>query len=255
MFRLLVCSMLAGSWTRSAAADDLIDDWRSEFDVAAIIARVQLVSRTPVSTQPYNVVSPYPIIGEIKDEPNCGYLYHAKVVESIKGDQKEFDFFSSEDADFSGFDHDYLVVVYKRWDGEKLLDAGDLRLTIPKNEVRRINCLIAEKYYVGTLRQTMFSFDNAATAQFGGDWLAPANRLGYPCCDFAGPSTRLIKSNPDSYGMKSWISFRPHARPSKWPPEGSYPVASWPELRDTLLKMKREQEKMLPVPAKKSIHD
>jgi hypothetical protein len=261
-FQLFAGLILIWGCSHSARAENRISNEEAaslistdELEIPAIIARVHLVSRTPVSTQPYNIVSPYPIIGVVRDEPICGYMYHAKVVESITGDQKEFDFFSSEDADFSGLDHDYLVVVYKRWDGRKFLDAADLRLTIPMSEVRRINCLIAEKYYVARLTQSMFSFDNTAAAMFGGEWLAPSNRPGFPCCAFAGPNTRQVKSDPDSYGMKSWAAHRPYiARLSKWvqplelPPEGYYPVASWSELREWLFEMKRrrKQEKVLP---------
>lgn len=223
-------------------------DFGDALNHAAIVARVHLISRVSVGTRPAVETGRKDWQPGLDEEPSCGYLYKAEVVKSYKGNEKEFDFFSAVDDDFSGFDHDYFVIVFQRLPDRHLLDLDDLTLTIPDEQAREINCLISQKYYVGRLEQSMFSFDLAASQQLGGEWLSPPNRRGLGWCTYNEAFLRAnfpnrsfhdrdVAADAKSYGISSWTKLRA-SEPTLFTEKlghDTYPARSWAEYEKVLL--------------------
>lgn len=109
---------------------------------AAIVALVHIASRKPVLLRAESFQTWRPVVGGNGD--SCGYLYHAVVVESLKGGSEPFDFFSSVNTDFTGYDHDYLVVAFKRDGAIQPLNLDDLRYVLNREEGARLNCLLSQ---------------------------------------------------------------------------------------------------------------
>lgn len=175
----LLCIPAAAPAAAAGAPNVVFDNWHDDTVLdfgaivrrAAIVARVRLTGRTEVSLTPRSQGDPRPALGQA---PSCGYLYHAEIVDALKGEHKAFDFFASEDADFSGFNHDYLVYVFER----KPAALTGAFLALPTDVVSRLNCLLSQHYYVGSLMQTMLSFSGDSTKilqpnREGLGWCAP----------------------------------------------------------------------------------
>jgi hypothetical protein len=216
-------------------------DFSSALENAAIVARVRLISRIKVGTRPSSMLPPdwRPVLGE---DPSCGYLYKAEVVESFKGSAGTFEFFSSVDDDFTGFDHDYLVIVFQRRPNPSFLDLNDVTgLTIRDEAARHINCLISQKYYVGRLEQSMYSFDLLAPQQFGeGEWLVSPTRGGIGWCFYPGKNfyyDRTVRNGKGSYGLKSWRRLHENLPAFLGPlsnESDTYDVRDWSYFRNLL---------------------
>jgi hypothetical protein len=133
-------------------------------DIASIVARVRLKGRTPINLLPRPGRLQRPTAGPGLGA-SCGYLYRATVVDSIKGPDKDFEFFSSEDKDFTDLGHDYFVIVFEHkgsLQSRAFLNPSNTLFLLSESETRSINCLLDSKYYVGRTIQTMYSFDSSA---------------------------------------------------------------------------------------------
>lgn len=143
---------------------------------ADIIARVTLVSRTPVDY--FGAVE-----GEVgEDSPGsiCGYLYQAQVMEVIKGRKADFSFFSAVAPDFKGYDTEYLVFVYKR-DQQKVKNAIlDLQDQMTDDERAAQHCRSAGEYYLPMYPQAMVAF--GPQDPDGTRWVMPLDRAPVVWC-------------------------------------------------------------------------
>lgn len=164
------------------------------------IARVQVLSRLPLW------------LGAPEQSPSCGAVYRVKVIDSLKGSSDPFEFFSANANNFKGSDRDYLVFVFERSDTErKQLTA--LEASMSQIEYDTLMCRLRSNYYSALQYQTMISFDPVATKQFGGDWLAPANRADLTwCVNFDhprnGPIWKQVLSGRSSYEVLSWVGAK-----------------------------------------------
>lgn len=173
------------------------------------IARVRIVSRTPVWDG--GLVQPGDSLAK---NYVCGHYYHAKVLDDFKGGSADFDFFSSVEADFLGFNRDYLVFAFRRDVKEAKRQAAVLedRILWGKEVISlKLSCKMFGQYYVGTNAQTMFSFDPDAQAKLGGEWLLAPNRYsmtfcgGRPTGDFI---SALRDANDPSSAVIKWEGVR-----------------------------------------------
>jgi hypothetical protein len=181
---LLVASLLA--WTPTAAAEAQAGDPGPVYLVSipypslrglardsVRIARVRITARMPVSI---------PMVTGRPSSVACGYSYRATVVESLKGGDQPFEFFSSVIADFQGLDRDYLVFVKERTLSADRQAVASIIDSLSDGERRELLCRNSEKYYTPAPYQAMRAFDLDAAQLFGGEWLAPVNRIDLPWC-------------------------------------------------------------------------
>lgn len=159
---------------------------------AAIIGRVTLLDRTPLLQLPGQKNG-----GRHSRDSICAYAYKARAVDLLKGDVREFVFYSSEGKDFYGFDRDYLVIVFK---------GDEPRFKEEYGGVKDLGCYPPGAYYVGSSIQTMLSFDPDAATKMGGAWIVEPNRESPGWCGYI-PKARMILAQ-DSYMVANWEQYR-----------------------------------------------
>ena len=176
---------LEGSLDWVLPAPDLV--WSLEH--ASQVARVRITARQPVRADPLNFARV------------CGYVLTAKVEQAFKGASTSFQFLSSVNDDFSGFDHDYFVIVFshERIGPETFLALSALAKSEVADEAR---CLLSQTSYVPAAYQTIWSFSPAAGRSLRGDWLRVANRQDAIFCGYGADQVhqtsirvRMVKQN------------------------------------------------------------
>jgi hypothetical protein len=123
------------------------------------IARVRITSRKPA------------FIGKAPEEGVCGYEFTANIIETLKGNTGTVSFFSRSDSDFTGFDHDYLVFIHHRAPEQAREAIRVIDEVLSLSELADLRCRNSNVYFLPTRGRSMLAFSNAATKQFGGDWL------------------------------------------------------------------------------------
>jgi hypothetical protein len=196
---LLLCVLLFVNTLRADEFFTPLDESPSPalaqvMDRAVIVARVRLTDRNAM-----DLFGPVKKGSPVRPDWVCGYTYHAKVLESLKGPDTDFDFFSAVEADFKGFDRDYLVFVYHH-DRENVQKAYDaVRPLLRVSEATKLHCKLVADYYVPVQPQLLRAFDPEATKQFGGAWLTLPNRDSMTWCVGTASPQRYItrKKNAD----------------------------------------------------------
>jgi hypothetical protein len=153
------------------------------------VARVRIVAREPIE---------FEYEGKVHE---CGHLYSAEVVESMKGRAHPFRFHLEEDADFGGFDVEHFVIVQRR-NQERALDRlTPLFESLTGLERERIRCSLSIEYFVHDPRQALLPFDSSAAQQFGGKWLRQNRGSVISRIDF---DHREIGKGEEAYMVFSW---------------------------------------------------
>lgn len=175
---------------------------------ADIIARVTLVSRSPVDD--VGVVAGD--VGEDSPGATCGHRYQAKVMESIKGRHADFSFFAAVAADFKGYDTEYLVFVYRR-DQQKVKQAIiDLRDQMTDDELAVQHCRSAGEYYLPMYPQAMVAF--GPQDPDGTRWVMPPDRAPVTWCFQSGDDLgsrlrgRRVVRGESTVTMVEWTGLR-----------------------------------------------
>jgi len=137
---------------------------------ASIIARVHLTTRVPV-TDP-----------RLSSDHPCGYVFHAVVIDSLKGNSSNFNFFSSVESDFKGFDRDYLVFATNQKRYRLYQSFKSLFSTRASNDKPKLLCANDADYIIPAEPQLLMPFDPEASKLFGGTWLANPERGGISWC-------------------------------------------------------------------------
>lgn len=169
---------------------------------ASIIARVEIVNRTPVWA------------GGLVEKGNsfaaqnsCGYYYEAEVVESFKGNKNKFSFFSSVDSEFRGAGKDYLVFVYRRNSDEiqeEAIRISSMILTADESAKANLACKAFGEYYLPARRQYLFPFDSEVGKVLGGEWIEGPKRSTIIFCG-GKPSGEFVEKLKDPQDKSSLV--------------------------------------------------
>lgn len=118
---------------------------------------------------------------EIEGEQyECGWLMVAEVKENLKGGIGQFEFFTTTHFGFFGFERSYLVMTYARAQpeqaylsslGKEPKDASPKEVCIDRHQ--RLN------EWIHWVPNSIFPFDPAAEAAFGGQWIFHVSALGH----------------------------------------------------------------------------
>jgi hypothetical protein len=175
----------------------------SLFDVAensARIARIQVLAREPVW------------MGLPGKSGVCGYVYRVKVLDSLKGGDLPFEFFSADGNWFEAPDHDYLALIFQH--GQTDLQAlKSLKFSLSSDQYDLLFCQMQFDYYAPSLFRAVRSFDPVASKQLGGKWLGPAIDHDISWCirtdhPVDPPDIRKITKDHESYDVLNWTSAK-----------------------------------------------
>jgi hypothetical protein len=166
---------------------------RDEIALSQRIARVKIVSRTA-----YNRVT---------EQPPCGFLYRAEIVDAIKGGTAPLVFFEGPSDDFVDLGRDYLVFVHHRDDAlaQRALDV--LRDSLTPAQLQALACEISIPEFVPASYQVLIPL---RTSDTGNILIGPANRSTPWVCD-GNEEHELVPSGPRVKGT-SWSMVRDEIR-------------------------------------------
>jgi hypothetical protein len=119
------------------------------------IARVRILDREPQ------------FIGDPGKSGVCGYIYTARAITSLKGASKTFHFFATDNAQFIGADHDYLVFIFRRNPKQARIAIETIRDSLSMAILQRLLCVNSQEFFVPSFGRLFLPI----ATRSGSEWL------------------------------------------------------------------------------------
>lgn len=166
---------------------------------SSIVANIQLTSVTPVLDE------------SLTEKPACGFLYGAKVIQSLKGSSGNFNFFMpSRIASFSP-GNNYLAFVKYRTEAEATHIISDLNDAMSPSESYSARCRFRSGFYVSANSPFVMPFDMDAGKEFGGRWLALPPELPLFLCEYKEEdpveNDGFFRKTKSGKSVTSWVKM------------------------------------------------
>jgi hypothetical protein len=124
-----------------------------------VVAKIQILSIDPV------------LNNNSKDEIPCGFSYHAKVTQSLKGAEKYINFFMPLKNDSISTGNNYLAFLKYRSEEDARQIFSLISDGMSNSESYAVRCRFPPGYYIPINFPLIIPFDSEASRQFGGEWL------------------------------------------------------------------------------------
>lgn len=146
---------------------------RKAVAVSSIVAKIEITSISPVLDE------------SLTGKPVCGFMYGAKIIQSLKGSSDSFNFFMPSQVSLFAQGKNYLAFIKYRTIAEANQVFLILNDVMSKVDSYSARCRFRSGFYVSANYPLVIPFDIDAGKQFGGQWLVPTSGIIF-CGDKPG---------------------------------------------------------------------